>query len=168
MSPIAQYDMYPCHLAQGEVKVTSTSILKINESPVTCGEPARRTDHIDQSDNNKVRDGVWDQNVVVKSGNVVRLDLRDSGESESGKSRVGGSGFLSTVGHGIGIRSEHEFHSLNGGKLQVDRAQDQLRFHKSDSKHQVELQDKSIPCRDIQSSMTGAKKNSNCRHAYEI
>ena len=39
--PIAQYDMYPCNLAQGEVKVTSTSTLKIDESLVTCGEPAR-------------------------------------------------------------------------------------------------------------------------------
>ena len=37
--------------------------------------------------------------------------------------------------------------------------QDQLRFHKSDRKHQVEFQDKLIPCRDIHSSTTGAKKS---------
>ena len=139
--------------------------MKIDESPVICGEPAQRTDLIDKYRNTKARVGVWDKNIVVSSGNVVRSDLRDSG---TGETRVGESGVSSTVGHGIWIESEHEFLSIIGGKWRIDKVQDQLRFHKSDRKHQVELQDKSIPCRDIQSSMTGAKKNSNCRHAYEI
>ena len=75
----AQYDMYPCDLAQGEVRIASTSTLKIDESPVTCGEPARRTDHIEQSHNARARDGVWDKNVVLNSGSAVRFDLRDFG-----------------------------------------------------------------------------------------
>ena len=67
-----------------------------------------------------VRDGGWDKNVVVNSGNVVRLDLRDCVDvlvSGSGDSRVGESGVLSTFGHGIGIESEHEFPSIIGAKL---------------------------------------------------
>ena len=43
----------------------------------------------------------------------MRFDFRDSGESESRKSMAGESGVLSTVGHGIWIRSEHAFSRLN-------------------------------------------------------
>ena len=71
--------MHPCNLAQGEVKVTSTSTLNIDESPVTCGELARRTDNVDKYYNTTARDGVWDKNVVVNCGNAVGFGLGDSG-----------------------------------------------------------------------------------------
>ena len=72
------------------------STLNIDESPVTCGEPARRTNNRCTYRNTRARDGVWDTNVVVNSGIVVRFDLinsvdvRDlgSGESRVKESRV--------------------------------------------------------------------------------
>ena len=45
--------------------MTSTSTWEIDESPVTCGEPASRTDNIDVFHNIRARDGVWDKKVVV-------------------------------------------------------------------------------------------------------
>ena len=75
------------------MKVAPTSTLDIDESPVTCGEPARRTDNIDNYHNTRARDGVWDKSVFVNSGSTVRLDLRDSGIVGVLESRVGESGF---------------------------------------------------------------------------
>ena len=89
--------MYPHHLAQGEVRrSSSTAALKI-ESPVTVPvlEPARRTDNINTYQYG-VRDGVWDGvvrdqvGIDVRSGNVVRFELGESGDSR--------------VGNGIGIK----------------------------------------------------------------
>ena len=62
---------------------------------MTCGEPAWRTDDICTYRNSRARDSVWDQNVVVNSGIVVRFDLRDSfdaRDSGSRESRVKESG----------------------------------------------------------------------------
>ena len=94
-------------MLQGEV--TSRSTLKIDESPVICGEPARRTDNIYKYHNNTARDGVWDKSVVVSSGNAVRFDMRDSGVVGVLESRVGESGVLSTFRHRIGIDQSMHF-----------------------------------------------------------
>ena len=69
--------MYPCNLAQGEVR-SSTSSSKIDESPVTCGEPARRTDNICTYRNTRARDGVRDVESNGKLRSSVRFDLRVS------------------------------------------------------------------------------------------
>ena len=62
------------------------------ERPVTCGEPARRTDTIDKYHNTRARNGVRDKNVFVNSWSAVRFDLRDSGIVGVLESRVGDSG----------------------------------------------------------------------------
>ena len=77
--------------------MTSTSTLNIDEPPVTCGEPARRTDNIDQSYKARARDGVWDNNVVVNFGNDVRFYLRESEVLGVWESRVGESAVLSAI-----------------------------------------------------------------------
>ena len=100
------------------MKSSTISSQKINETPVTCGEPARRTDSINTyRTNNMAWEGVWDQNHIMKSRNVVRFDLRDLGIVGVSESRVGESEVLSTLEHGIGIESDNEFPSIIGAKL---------------------------------------------------
>ena len=96
--------MYSHHLAQGEVRrSSSTAALKI-ESPVTVPvlQPARRTDHINAYQYG-VRDGVWDGvvrdqvGIDVRSVNVLRFELGESRDSR--------------VGSRIGIRDASGFHN---------------------------------------------------------
>ena len=101
------------------MRIASTSILEIDELPVTCGEPVRRTDNICTYRSTRARDEVWDMKSSGDSGSVVRFDLRDSfdvRDSGSGESSVKESGVVS----GIGIESEHEFPSISGTQIEFE------------------------------------------------